>query len=103
MIEGQSSKAFLSARAIVYENPKFLHRLLQKLTSLTINYLNAQAQIQAGIDALMIFDTCGGLLTSTVYEQFSLNYLSQIAVEVMWEKEERRIPLIFFTKMADNG
>lgn len=96
MIEGQSSKAFLIARAIVYQNPKFLYRLLQKLTSLTINYLNAQ--IRTGIDALMIFDTRGGLLTSTAYEQFSLNYLSQIAVEVMWEKEERRIPLIFFTK-----
>ncbi len=76
MIEVQSSKAFLSARAMVYQNPKFLHRLLRKLTSLTINYLNAQ--IRAGVGAL--------------------NYLLQIAVEVIREKEERRIPLIFFTK-----
>ncbi len=96
MTEGQSSKTFLTARAMLYQQPDVFHTLLQKLTTLTIAYLNAQ--IKAGADVVMLFDTWGGLLTPSLYRQFSLDYLSQIAAEVVRQKNGRKIPLIFFTK-----
>ncbi len=81
---------------MLYQQPDVFHTLLQKLTTLTIAYLNAQ--IKAGADVVILFDTWGGLLTPSLYRQFSLDYLSQIASEVVRQKNGRKIPLIFFTK-----
>jgi uroporphyrinogen decarboxylase len=96
MIEGCSSKTFQTAKTMLYRQPDILTALLERLTMLTIAYLNAQ--IKAGARVLMLFDTWGGILTTPAYQQFSLKYLSQIAHGVMREIDGEKIPLIFFTK-----
>ena len=76
MIEGGSSgKQFERIRKMAYQQPEILHLLLEKLTAATILYLNAQ--IESGADAIMIFDTWGGLLSSTQYQElYAKNYCS---------------------------
>jgi len=109
MVEGHGSKTFNSVRSMLYCEPKMMHALLTKLTALTLDYLNAQ--IAAGAQAIMLFDTWGGLLTPNAYKQFSLHYMSRIAQGVCREFEGNQIPLIFFTKnsgqwleaIADSG
>lgn len=96
MVEGYSSKTFNSAKSMLYCEPKIMHALLTKLTVLTLDYLNAQ--IVAGAQAIMLFDTWGGVLTPNAYKQFSLHYMSRIAQGVQREFEGNKIPLIFFTK-----
>lgn len=108
MIEGGSSKNFAVIKTMLYRDPKCLHELLQKLTQATIDYLNAQ--ITAGVNAVMLFDTWGGVLSTPDYQNFSLNYLQQIASHLKHPKNGR-IPVIFFTKgggqwlekIADSG
>ncbi len=107
MIEGGSSKDFAQAKKLMFTKPELLHDLLQQLTRVTIDYLNAQ--IAAGVQVIMVFDTWGGVLTPTDYQNFSLNYLQQIAQGI--KKLHNTIPLIFFTKgggqwleqIADSG
>ena len=94
---------------MLYQNPDILIRLLEKLATVTINYLNAQ--IMAGAQVIMLFDTWGGILTPSAYQQFSLKYLAQIANGLIRESNGRKIPIIFFTKnggqwlelIAENG
>jgi len=89
--------------------PAELHRLLAHLTRATIDYLNAQ--VAAGAQALMVFDTWGGALSPSAYREFSLRYMAEIAAGVVRERDGRRVPLILFTKgggqwlseMADTG
>ena len=77
MIEGGASgKLFERIRKMAYQQPEILHVLLEKLAAATVLYLNAQ--IESGADAIMIFDTWGGLLSPTQYEEFSLNYMQKI-------------------------
>jgi uroporphyrinogen decarboxylase len=77
MIEGGSSgKQFERIRKMAYQEPAILHALLEKLTAATVLYLNAQ--IENGADAVMIFDTWGGLLSPAQYQAFSLDYMQQI-------------------------
>lgn len=76
MIEGSGSKTFSKARAMLYREPAFSHRLLQMITDSTINYL--KAQIEAGADLIQIFDSWAGILGPDQYEEFSLRYISQI-------------------------
>ncbi|MFC3415738.1 uroporphyrinogen decarboxylase [Algoriphagus hitonicola] len=76
MIEGSGSKTFSKARAMLYTQPDFSHRLLQMITDSTINYL--KAQIQAGADLVQIFDSWAGILGPKQYHEFSLKYIAQI-------------------------
>ncbi|HET6655381.1 MAG TPA: uroporphyrinogen decarboxylase [Gammaproteobacteria bacterium] len=109
MIEGGGSKHFARAKALLYDEPEKLHRLLDVLTRAVTVYLNAQ--IAAGVQAVMIFDTWGGALTGPAYEEFSLAYMRRICEGLTRESDGRVVPRILFTKgggqwldaMADAG
>jgi uroporphyrinogen decarboxylase len=96
MVEGGGSKAFGHVKRMMYESPRDLHRLLELLARATILYLNAQ--IAAGAQAVMLFDTWGGILTPAQYEEFSLRYMGQVVDALTREAEGRRVPNIVFTK-----
>ncbi|MEY0234342.1 uroporphyrinogen decarboxylase [Providencia manganoxydans] len=96
MVEGGSSKAFTKIKKMMYEDPNALHLLLDKLADSVILYLNAQ--IRAGAQSVMIFDTWGGVLTKRDYLQFSLNYMHKIINGLVRENEGRRVPVTLFTK-----
>lgn len=94
MIQGQSSKDFAAPKKMLYQNPALLHRLLQLLTQAVTDYL--LAQIQSGVDSLMIFDTWGGLLTTHAYEHCSLFYMSKIIQNI--KTQHPHMPITLFTK-----
>jgi uroporphyrinogen decarboxylase len=96
MVEGGGSKTFARIKRMMYEAPRDLHRLLGILARTTTLYLNAQ--IVAGAQAVMIFDTWGGTLTPAQYQEFSLAYMSRIVAELTREADGRRVPNILFTK-----
>jgi uroporphyrinogen decarboxylase len=96
MVEGGGSKAFACIKRMLYEAPHLLHRLLDLLARATILYLNAQ--IAAGAQAVMIFDTWGGILTPRQYQEFSLRYMAQIVAALTRRAEGRAVPNIVFTK-----
>ena len=98
MAEGGSSKEFLKIKALKNEDPHALKVLLNKIAILTIDYLNAQ--IEAGAQALMIFDTWGGILEADDYRQFSLSFMQQIIDGLHLKQMESEIPVILFTKGA---
>jgi uroporphyrinogen decarboxylase len=92
MVEGGSSaKQFQRVRMMAYQQPEVLHVLLEKLAAATALYLNAQ--IASGADAVMIFDTWGGLLSPAQYQEFSLNYMQNIISQLT-----KTVPCIVFTK-----
>ncbi len=109
MIEGGSSKDFAKIKTMLYTNPELLHVLLEKLAASVINYLNAQ--IEAGAQAVQIFDTWGGALGDRAYREFSLQYMEKIVRGLTKEAEGRQVPVILFTKngggwleaIADSG
>ena len=76
MVEGGSSKDFRKTKAMLYDNPQALHALLDKLAQSVTAYLNGQ--ILAGAQAVQIFDSWGGALSSAAYREFSLRYMKQI-------------------------
>lgn len=98
MIEGGagSKKGFPKAQKMLYARPDLLHQLLDKLTKTVTNYLNAQ--IESGAQALMIFDTWGGLLTPEAYVEFSQNKMSQIVAGLKRRHNGETIPVVLFTK-----
>ena len=96
MVEGGSSKNFSKVKGLLFENPKHLHQLLNVLADTVIDYLNAQ--IEAGADSVMIFDTWGGLLNKESYENFSLRYMSKIVEGIHRKYDEKTIPVTLFTK-----
>ena len=96
MVEGGGSKTFGHIKRMMYESPAVLHRLLDVLARCTIAYLNAQ--IAAGAQAVMLFDTWGGVLTPAQYEEFSLHYMEQVIAAVTRNADGRRVPNIVFTK-----
>lgn len=96
MVEGSSSKEYAKVKGMLYNQPAQMHTLLDVLARTIIEYLNAQ--IEAGAQALMIFDTWGGVLTTRDYKEFSLRYMQQIIEGVKREHEGRRVPLVIFTK-----
>jgi uroporphyrinogen decarboxylase len=98
MVEGGSSKQFSVIKRMLYRDPDLLHALLEKVTLSTISYL--QAQIAAGVDAIMIFDTWGGVLTPEAYQTFSLQYMQRIIDALPNVHEGKTIPTILFTKPA---
>lgn len=96
MVEGGTTKQFRHIKGLMFEQPQTLHLLLNKLTQAITLYLNAQ--ITAGAQAIMLFDTWGGVLTTRDYLEFSLNYLQQIVHSVTRQYDGQRIPVILFTK-----
>lgn len=109
MIEGGSSKEFRTIKTMMYQRPDLLHRVLDVLADSVIVYLNAQ--IDAGAQAVQIFDTWGGVLSETAYQNFSLRYMQKIIAGLKRKSEGRQVPVIVFTKggglwlekMADIG
>ncbi len=109
MVEGSSSKEFAKVKGMLYDDPATLHLLLSKLADSVTSYLNAQ--IAAGAQAVMVFDTWGGSLTPATYREFSLAYMQKIVDGLQRESAGRRVPVILFTKgggqwleaMADTG
>jgi uroporphyrinogen decarboxylase len=96
IVEGGSSREFSNIKSMMYSTPAALHDLLELLAKSTVAYLNAQ--IESGAQAVMIFDTWGGVLTPAQYREFSLHYMSQIVDGLTREREGRRVPIILFTK-----
>jgi len=96
MVEGGTSKSFSITKRMLYEAPSELHRLLALLSEATVLYLNAQ--IAAGAQAVMVFDTWGGVLTPAQYREFSLGYMARIIGGLRREAQGRRVPSIVFTK-----
>lgn len=96
MIEGGSSKDFRFAKAMLYDQPEVLHALLDKLARAVTDYLNAQ--IEAGAQAVQIFDTWGGALSHPAYREFSLDYMTRIVNGLKRSHEGRKVPVILFTK-----
>ncbi len=95
-VESGSSKDFARIKGMMYNTPDDLHRLLEHIADATAAYLNAQ--INAGVDAVMLFDTWGGVLTRDKYEEFSLRYMARILKKLAHEVAGRSIPAILFTK-----
>jgi len=96
MVEGGSSKDFGRIKKMLYADPRTLHKLLDVLARSVTLYLNAQ--IAAGAQAVMIFDTWGGTLTPSAYKEFSLQYMTAIVEGLTRENEGRRVPVTLFTK-----
>lgn len=96
MIEGGGSKDFGKVRGFMYEHPREMHQLLDKLSDIVIDYLNAQ--IKNGAAAVQIFDTWGGILSKEHYQEFSLRYMEKILAGLITEYDGQKIPSIVFTK-----
>ncbi len=96
MVEGGGSKTFAHIKGMMYANPGLLHRMLDVVTRATTVYLNAQ--IEAGAQAVMVFDTWGGALAPAQYREFSLEYMARIVAGLTREHEGRRVPVVLFTK-----
>ncbi len=96
MVEGGGSKTFGAIKGLLYGAPRELHRLLAILMQATRDYLNAQ--IAAGAQAVMVFDTWGGVLEPSAYREFSLAYMQAIVDGLTREHEGQRVPVILFTK-----
>ena len=109
MVEGGSSKDFRHIKAMMYSQPDVLHELLSRLADTVTDYLNAQ--IEAGAQAVQIFDSWGGALGHQAYLDFSLAYMTRIIAGLKREHDGRKVPVIMFTKgggqwleaMADSG
>ncbi|MBD9359855.1 uroporphyrinogen decarboxylase [Methylomonas fluvii] len=109
MVEGKSSKSFQKVKSLMFEQPQLMHQMLDKLAQSVATYLNAQ--IAAGADAVMVFDTWGGMLSHDDYLEFSLRYAQQVRELLNTRRDGQQIPTILFTKggglwletMADTG
>ncbi|NLZ10565.1 MAG: uroporphyrinogen decarboxylase [Alcaligenaceae bacterium] len=109
MVEGQGSDDYRLIKGMLYSRPDLLHRILEINTQATIAYLNAQ--IQAGAQAVMVFDSWGGVLADGLFQQFSLAYTRKVVEGLVRENDGQRVPVIVFTKggglwledIADSG
>ena len=99
MIEGEGSSSFARAKALALEDASTMHRLLDTLAEAVARYLAAQAA--AGAQALMVFDTWGGLLAPAMFREFSLQPLAAIAARLKADPATRDVPLILFSKGAN--
>ncbi len=96
MVEGRSKTDFSRVKGLLFDEPAVAHRLLDILARAVADYL--RAQIGAGAQALMLFDTWGGILTGRDYREFSLDYMRRISEVLDRDGPDGRVPLIFFTK-----
>ena len=92
MVEGQGSKTFSEVKRLIYGNPGLAHQMLEKVSEAVADYLNAQ--IEAGVDALQLFDTWGGILTPGDYDAFSLYYMEKVLSRL----KRNDTPIIVFSK-----
>ncbi len=96
MVEGKSSKNFSIIKAMLYSEPKILNALLKKVTLTSCHYLHAQ--IASGAQAVMIFDTWGGILSPQAYRLYSLHYMQEIVSYLKSNTMTKNTPIILFTK-----
>jgi uroporphyrinogen decarboxylase len=96
MVEGQGSREFHTIKKMLYHRPELMHHILATNAQAVAEYLNAQ--IDAGAQAVMIFDSWGGALADGAYQQFSLAYMQQVVSRLKREKDGVPIPAIVFTK-----
>ncbi|WP_426209571.1 uroporphyrinogen decarboxylase [Massilia sp. TWP1-3-3] len=96
MVEGGGSKEFHTIKKMLYSRPDLMHHILATNASAVAHYLNAQ--IDAGAQAVMIFDSWGGALADGAYQTFSLQYMQQVLGQLKREKDGVRIPAVVFTK-----
>ena len=96
MVEGGSSRDFYKIKSMLFADSEIAHQLLAKLADSVASYLNAQ--IEAGAQAVMVFDSWGGALTTRHYREFSLAYMQRIVDQLKREKDGQKIPVILFTK-----
>ncbi|MDX1460476.1 MAG: uroporphyrinogen decarboxylase, partial [Xanthomonadales bacterium] len=109
MVEGGSSKSFSRVKGLAYGDPDTAHTLLGKLAGAVTDYLNAQ--IEAGAQAVQIFDSWGGVLAHDMYQPYSLDYMARIVEGLKPGPDGERVPVILFSKgcnghleaMADTG
>jgi len=92
MVEGRGSKNFSNVKKLIYNNPRLAHKVLGKLADAVSLYLSAK--IEAGADAVQIFDTWGGVLSQNDFDEFSLKYVQMIISNIKRKNE----PVIFFPK-----
>jgi uroporphyrinogen decarboxylase len=93
MIEGGSSKNFTRSKYLLHSAPALFHQLLEKITAATIDYF--EMQIQAGVDAIQIFDSWGGVLSYDTFWDASAQYMARII-----ESVQHRVPIIVYSKGA---
>jgi uroporphyrinogen decarboxylase len=96
MVEGGGSDDYAKVKTMMYKNPKMMHSILEVTAQTVTAYLNAQ--IEAGAQAVMIFDSWGGALSHSAFHEFSLAYTQRIVDGLIKEKDGVRIPSIVFTK-----
>ncbi len=96
MLEGGSTREFAVSKRWLYNNPQHLHQLLDKLAAVTAAYLIAQ--VEAGAQALQVFDTWGGILSDSAYAEFSLQYMQKIVETLLGNEATADVPIILFTK-----
>jgi uroporphyrinogen decarboxylase len=92
MVEGRGTMVFREVKKLIYNNPKLAHSILSKLAKVTADYLSAK--IEAGADAVQIFDTMGGILSPQDFLEFDLPYIEMVIVSLKRKDE----PVIVFTK-----
>jgi uroporphyrinogen decarboxylase len=96
MVEGAGSSDYARVKTLMYSEPKLMHHILEVTTQAVIQYLNAQ--IEAGAQAVMIFDSWGGALSHAAYHEFSLPYMQKIVAGLKKEQDGAKVPSIVFTK-----
>ena len=96
MVEGAGSNDYRLVKTMLYSRPDLMHRMLEVNAASVAQYLNAQ--IEAGAQAVMIFDSWGGVLADGAFQQFSLAYTRRVLQQLKREHDGQRIPHIVFTK-----
>jgi uroporphyrinogen decarboxylase len=99
MIEGEGSSSFSRAKALAFDDPKLMHRLLETLAQSVAAYLAGQAA--AGAQALMVFDTWGGLLAPAAFRELSMRWLGDVVARLREDPVARDLPVILFSKGAN--
>lgn len=96
MVEGQGSSDYRKVKSLAYSRPDLMHHILSVTADAVVAYLNAQ--IEAGAQAVMVFDSWGGVLSEAAYQEFSLAYLRRVVAGLTRERDGQRVPSIVFTK-----
>ncbi|MGN6649230.1 uroporphyrinogen decarboxylase [Trinickia sp.] len=96
MVEGAGSDDFRTVKSMLYARPDLMHRILDINAQAVAAYLNAQ--ITAGAQAVMIFDTWGGALADGIFQRFSLHYIEAVVQRLVREHDGARVPVVTFTK-----
>lgn len=96
MVEGGGSDDYRRVKSLMYSRPDLMHRILQVNADAVALYLNTQ--IEAGAQAVMVFDSWGGVLADGAFQDFSLAYTRRVLAQLKTEHAGQRIPRIVFTK-----